>query len=142
MVQSPRRRCEMAKKFMYVCLGILALVTAFHIGAQYGAATIMHPSETGILACSKHYTAAWAVLLDSGDAYAFETSTRQWEQIASTPIPLSEIKFWASHYVISNDNELWVYYPGTDEWYNAGTPGGGMATHPTTWSRIKAEFGE
>ena len=29
----------MAKKFMYVCLGILALTVAFHVGARYGQAS-------------------------------------------------------------------------------------------------------
>jgi len=34
-----RRRCEMAKRFMYVCLGIIAPTVAFHPGAQYDHAS-------------------------------------------------------------------------------------------------------
>jgi hypothetical protein len=37
MVDLPGRRCEMAKKFMYVCLGILAVAGKGHcdVGAEH-----------------------------------------------------------------------------------------------------------
>jgi hypothetical protein len=102
MVHLPIRRCEMAKKFMYVCLGILALVAAFHIGANSATS---QPTETAIdfqivNACDVY------VLTDLGNIY-------WWSEIGSDG--------W----------QLWVNFPGAS-----------TTTHPTTWGKIKAEFGE
>ena len=40
----------MAKKFMYVCIGIMALAVTFHIGAEYGKASIADLSADGVVA--------------------------------------------------------------------------------------------
>jgi hypothetical protein len=45
----------MAKKFMYVCLGMLALVLAFHLGAQYGQAEYVDHSTTGVIGAELSY---------------------------------------------------------------------------------------
>ena len=62
----------MAKRFMYVCFGILALVVAFHLGAQYGSASIVDHSTTGIVAAC--YANGHYVLLDSGEVWRFNLS--------------------------------------------------------------------
>jgi hypothetical protein len=131
----------MAKKFMYVCLGILALTAAFHLGARYGQAGYVDHSTTGIVAAEVRSDGDVYVLLDCGEVWEWNRGNQEWSQHVSAPIPVSEIKFWHQLGVIDTNNQLWEEVGG--QWFNRGTPPiGASSTHPTTWGRIKAEFGE
>jgi hypothetical protein len=133
----------MAKKFMYVCLGILALVVAFHLGARHGSASIVDHSTTGIVAAYADEYDDWCwVLMDSGDVWRWNTISGWLHSTNYTvPVPVSEIKFWSFGIFVTTDNELWRGEGGV--WQNIGSPPAGPTlTQPTTWSRIKAGFGE
>ena len=135
----------MAKKFMYVCFGILMLMAAFHLGGQYGSAeTMVDHSGTGIVAISTQRAGpAIDVLLDNGEQWSHWMGAG-WEHSASvydTPVSPSGIKFWAYNLLVTNSNELWTLGGGV--WTNYGAPPTGSSlTEPTTWGKIKAEFGE
>jgi hypothetical protein len=129
----------MAKRFMYVCLGILALAVAFHLGARFGHAEYVDHSATGIVA-----VAGDILLLDSGDAYEIGTSQDPWRPRPEykPPIPVSEVRYWGPNFVCSVSNEVW-HREGDGIWYNYGSPPAGPTpVQPTTWGQIKAEFGE
>ena len=126
----------MAKRFMYVCLGILALAVAFHLGAQHGSASIVDHAMTGIVAQQDHW-----VLLDNGETWGCSDETQEWSLYAcQLPVPLSDVKFWQAHRIVTNGNDFWRCISGT--WVNLGSPPGLVSTQPTTWGAIKAEFGE
>ena len=133
----------MAKKFMYVCLGILALAVAFHLGARCGKAeTMVDHSGSGIVAI---YTGrmgpAIDVLLDNGEAWWYMSGWEHPSATYDTPVSPSEIKFWTLTRFVTHSNELWVHGGGI--WTNYGAPPTGPSlTEPATWSQIKAEFGE
>jgi hypothetical protein len=132
----------MVKKFMYVCLGILALAVAFHLGARCGCASIVDHSTTGIIAHSSSF-----VLLESGEIWRCEDSPfGTWTQYVecTPPVPVSQVKFWDPFHIVTQSDEVWWYFESGEHsgWNSFGTPPGGVATQPTTWSRIKAEFGE
>jgi hypothetical protein len=91
----------MAKKFMYVCLGILALTVAFHLGAS-SAISQGTGLVVGIAATERGDPKVFAIT-DGGDCY---------------------------------------YRPPAEDWRFYGNIFGSVATEPTTWSKIKAEFGE
>jgi hypothetical protein len=130
----------MAKKFMYVCFGMLALVVAFHTGAQYGSASIVDRSTTGIVAAETRADGDTHVLLDNGEVWEWNKGNQQWSQQASAPMPVSEIKFWHQLGLIDTDNQLWDEFGG--EWFNRGTPPGHVSTQSVTWGDIKGEFGD
>lgn len=127
----------MAKKFMYVCLGILALAVAFHLGAQYGQAGYVDHASTGIVGSSGS-----DVLLADGEVWHRNSRGDAWEQESdlTVPMPVAEIKFWSQHRIVTSSDETWSLEDGS--WHNLGTPPGGVSTQPATWSQIKAEFGE
>ncbi|MFH1312367.1 MAG: serpin family protein [Candidatus Eisenbacteria bacterium] len=82
----------MAKKFMYVCLGILALVVAFHVGARYGEAeTYADHNSGGIIALHSS-----EVLLHSGEVWGCDRQVAGWTRRTGSepPIPSSEITSW------------------------------------------------
>jgi hypothetical protein len=129
----------MAKRFMYVCFGILALVVAFHVGAEYGQASYVDHSTTGIVASAGdgiHF------LLEDGTVRTFHT-VQGWSPFApyDLPIPVSQVKFWGLNFFISTANEIWVT-DGVYPWANYGSPPGLVGTEATTWGQIKAEFGK
>ena len=126
----------MAKKFMYVCLGILALAGAYHLGAQYGRASIVDHTMTGVIAHND-----LGVLLDNGEVW-YSPSAGTWtlRTDLALPVPLAEVKFWQLGHLITNANELWVFTGS--EWQYRGSPPGVSATQTSTWGEIKAEFGD
>jgi len=85
----------MAKRFMYVCLGILALAVAYHLGAT----TATSQSETAI-AIGFSGADFPSVLTDQGNIYEWGPFSQQWFLIcnfpaggvAAAPSTLGEIK--------------------------------------------------
>ena len=111
---------------------------AFHLGARYGQAQswVDHPSG-GIVAF--HPT---SVLLDNGEVWDCSGVPADWARQTDKepPVPVCEIKFWERDSFVTLSNEMW-HREGA-EWVNYGAPPGAASTHPTTWSKIKAEFEE
>ena len=111
---------------------------AFHLGARYGRAdTIVDHASAGIVALDQTY-----VLLDNGEVWEISGIPRGWTRRPDKdpPVPVPEIRFWAPTSLVTTSNEMW-YLTGT-EWVNYASPPGRVATQTTTWSQIKAEFGE
>jgi len=129
----------MAKKFMHVCFGALALMLAFHLGAQYGGAdTIVDHTTAGIVAADLQSDRDAYVLLDNGEVWDWNEGNAEWSQHASSPIPVSQTKFWTWGLMIDADNQVWTESGG--QWFNRGTPPGGVAAEPSTWGNIKAKW--
>jgi hypothetical protein len=93
----------MAKKFMYVCMGILALVVAYHLGAGSAQSQLQ------------------------GQVVGIDTWGGSFPPVV---------------YLVTSEGDVWYNYNETEPWEYLGNPFGGVTTQPTTWSRIKAEFGE
>ena len=131
----------MAKKFMYVCFGILALAAVFHLGAQYGAASIVDHGSTGIVAVS----GSGQMLLDNGEVWFFHDGGPSWEHRSQydLPVPISQVKFWWGEREFATvQNDVWYWDDSSLDWVNFGTPPGYASARSTTWGQIKAEFGE
>jgi len=133
----------MAKKFMCLCLGILALAATFHLGARYGSASIVDHSTTGIVADGFHSMYGYCVLLDNGEFWRAEISDSPGcihLSVYDLPMPATQVKFWpAPTHFYTLDSDLWVYNTGGWQYY--GSPPG-IGIQPTTWGQIKAECGE
>jgi hypothetical protein len=128
----------MAKKFMYVCFGVLALMVAFHIGAEYGKASIVDHSMPGIIA-SHREGSLFAVLMEDGQVWGFDGS--EWN-LSDDPPPVAptEIKFWHGTYFVTYNDELW-HIPPTGGWTNHGSPPTGpTVVQPTTWGAMKVMY--
>lgn len=104
----------MTKRLLFVCLGLLALATASHLVADYGQASYVDHSTTGIVAAN-----AQCVLLDDGQVwfYALDGWTRMWAE--SPPMPVSQIRFWDNGYLVTTDGALWERWGG---WHSCGAP--------------------
>ena len=128
----------MAKKFMYVCVGLMALAVTFHVGAMYGRADTHVDHETsGIIAYTALNDISY-VLLDNGEVWMWDRYSG-WMLLQETtlPVPISQVKFWSAYSLITYDNELWAWG------FNYGAPPTGPTpTSPTTWGKIKVEFQE
>ena len=75
----------MAKKFMFVCLGLLALAVTFHLGAQYGQAGYVDHSTTGIVSAYGNYPDQYThVLVDNGQIWSYDRGTRRNKDIESS----------------------------------------------------------
>jgi hypothetical protein len=134
----------MAKKFMFVCFGILALTVAFLLGAQYGRAEYVDHSGR-VVAYLGGYSGYWQILLDNGEMWGYERHSGAWTPVSggvfTCPVPISQIKFvMGEEAAISLSDDLWYYDSGSQSWHNAGFPPGGVATQPSTWGQIKAQF--
>jgi hypothetical protein len=137
----------MAKKFMYICLGILGLAGAFHLGAHSGEAasqcsdvavatgTIGHGQRIPLPYYADGTQATqdecvWIVIpriLHTGhnNTYGFECR----------PNPDRTVYF---RQVTAHGQ----YFDSTAQYLIIALRGGATAAESTTWSQIKAEFGE
>ena len=77
----------MAKKFMYVCLGILALFVAYHLGANSATSQGLG-TAVGICSYSKSSDSNVYVVTDCGDCY------RKW----SLSSDLENWEYWGNIY--------------------------------------------
>jgi hypothetical protein len=138
----------MAKKFMFACIGILALTVAFLLGAQFGRAGYVDHSTTGIVATAQPYSNIpefpW-VLLDNGEVWRWNWQNGTWYRAdlappppPPPPVPVSEIKFFGYPWLVTTTNEFWI--GGSTGWLNHGTPPTGTPVQPSTWGSIKAQF--
>jgi hypothetical protein len=132
----------MAKKFMYVCLGILALAIAFHLGARYGHATYVDHSTTGVIAYCHGQSLYPGLLLDNGEVYEYSPGSGSWtlHPELTPPVSLQDIKFWDGPLFVTAANELWVKEHTLAPWQNAGAPPAIVSTQPTSWGKLKAGF--
>ena len=124
----------MARKFMFVCFGLLALAVTFHLGAQYGQAGYVDHSTTGIVAVGDQGTngALNYLLLDNGEVWSCPFGT--WVLLQHLPVAVSDIKFFGRSWFVTSANEYWI------GGQNYGAPPGVVATHASTWGSIKAQF--
>jgi hypothetical protein len=128
----------MAKKFMYVCFGILGLAVAFHLGALYGNASIVDHSMTGIIASHREGNKV-AVLLENDAVWSFNGDSWNLSN-AQPPVAPGDIKFYHGIYLVTYDNELWYIASAGGDWVNYGSPPAGPTLNRvTTWGRIKAK---
>ena len=126
----------MAKKFMFVCVGLLALTIAFLLGAQFGRAEYVDHSATGLVAA-----AGYNCLADDGKVWLWLSGYHVWQWYGDQlPVPTSQVKFFLGSIFISVNNEAWQQ-DETGSWVNYGPPPGmGTATETATWGSIKAQF--
>jgi hypothetical protein len=65
------RRCEMAKKFMYVCLGLLMLAIAYHLGAGQAESDQETPFVS-LCSINGRNGNTWALLALAGDGTVYK----------------------------------------------------------------------
>ena len=128
----------MTKRFMFVCIGILALTIAFLLGAQFGRAEYVDHSTSGLVAMT-----GTGALDESGKVWVWLTGYHAWQWYGEQlPVPTSQVKFFLnSDMFISVSNEAWQKGE-TGSWVNYGPPPGMTATQSSTWGQIKATFKE
>ena len=139
----------MAKKFMYVCLGVLMLAAAFHLGARSGHAT----AQTGEIAIATDlvYHGQQIPLPYYSDGTQATESECTWVVIPTTLQPDHGATNGFDCYAHGNSYRVLTYR----QWTVNGTfldgaarylaiavrGAGATSTQPTTWSRIRGEFG-
>ena len=137
----------MAKKFMYVCFGILALVVAFHLGATYTGAAV--PGTEIAIEKARLYDGELVPLpyYDDGTQAAEEECT--WVVIPAGLRSGHNATLGFECYVTPERTLFYKQYTIEGEYSDSpavalvvAMRAGATSTGPTTWGQIKAEFGE
>jgi hypothetical protein len=145
-----RRRCEMAKKLMYVCLGILALSAAFHLGARCGSASTQTPEiavDTGLI-----YHGETVPLPFYADGTQAQEDECTWVVIPTVLRPNHGTTEGFTCYAHGEPYRTVFYKQWTvdGQFFDSDARyliiavrgSGPTPIQPTTWGQIKAEFGE
>lgn len=79
----------MAKKFAFVCLGILALTVAYHVAAPIQTARSQEGECAVFFAASQGETGTryLYVMTDMGNVYKWDTDGRSWDRIVDATWP-------------------------------------------------------
>ena len=119
---------NVAKKFFYVCAGLLMLAVAYHLGALNAGAQssqfrVLHPD---------------GVIETGGQVYAL--GELGWVVPSSLPpVPATSIVAGHGPY-ITVDGTAWRLDAYTGEWRSYPLPGGPTPTRPSTFGSIKAKY--
>jgi hypothetical protein len=134
----------MAKRFFYVCLGLLCLISAYQLGA--GAAR----GEWNGSASGKIIGGLHDIWYDTGGE-AWQVTTAGWTRAAewNLPVPAAEVKFFSSVgpgvLLITVDDIAWLRHPGLglDVWISVGPfPGDPVPAYSDSWAKIKSRYCE
>lgn len=143
----------MARRFMYVSIGVLCLVAAYQMGAERARAD-WNPAGGQIIGGdmvsanqSRWYTAA-------GEAWKLSSSGWErgdWEMLIDLPVPATEVKFVTGEaasvgfgvHLITVDDVAWTIFtagPSSGQWQEIGPfPGGPVSLDQESWSKVKAK---
>jgi hypothetical protein len=143
----------MARRFFFVCLGILCLVCAYQLGADRARADwdLTVPGQVvggGPTNLGVWYTAA-------GEAWGIRVvGPQQYEWVRADgfdlPVPASEVKFLSSVenagfiQVLTNDDVAYVLnWVAGEQWVEVGPfPGGPVPLRGDSWGGVKDRYRE
>jgi hypothetical protein len=131
-----------AKSFAYSCLGILALVAAWTMGARHARADF-DPQGSHIAGFSfwSNLQTSPVVLRSDGTVWAYNhmDPAVDWYQpndVGPLPIPMSEVAFFDWVFLASKDGRVWS--KGAPDWQSLGqVPVPTVDVESSTWSGVK-----
>jgi hypothetical protein len=140
----------MAKKFMYVCIGIMALAVTFHLGARYSQATVQTPEIA--VATDLIYHGQEIPLPYYADTTQALEEECTWMVIPTALQPAHGVTYGFECYAHGNSYRTltyrqWTvngtYVDGAARYLVIAVRGSGpTSTRTSTWGKIKAEWGE
>ena len=136
----------MAKRFMYVSIGLLCLVTAYQLGAERAKADWDPQAPGQIIGANGPdqavYTedgTAWLVDPNGGGWVRARDYEPSWD--LDLPVPAEEVKFLSESVLITKTDEAWWFGWGPDEWTYVGPfPGGPVSQEARSWGSTKGQF--
>jgi hypothetical protein len=130
----------MAKKFFYVCAGVLMLVLAYQLGAsraiaQAGSSQGFSVGQgVGIGISGRTLYTRWA----GGSA---EDGPVPVPVPGTSPIVASAAGGWNSFEVILENGDIWGWARGGSSWgYGGNVFGGAVGTEASTWGAVKQRY--
>ena len=124
----------MARKFFFVCAGILCLMASYQLG------TLRAEAQSGATAIVAMDHAGW-VLDNQGRVWNVGHQGVPWERtpVWDPPVPVSQIAHWGVWAVVTTDGVGWWHDAST--WHNAGAfPGGPIAVEQESAGSVKGKY--
>lgn len=130
----------MARKFLYVSLGILALAIACNLGSGGAGASIVDTSIAGgnVVAAA---TEGNAFSLLTADGSIYWVTEAGFTFVRSIPIPVADVAFFLGddEGIVSRSGEVWKVFGAG--WLNLGpAPGGPIPVANDSFGAIKGKF--
>ena len=125
-----------AKRFFYVCAGILLLAIAYSVNStRVGAQAMSHVFAVA------DYQGAGYILRSDGQVFHFTgTGVTPETHFPSPPMPLSQIRHWHERGVVTHSGDVWIW-EDTNGWQLVGTvPPPDIGTESKTWSGVKQGY--
>ena len=128
----------MAKRFFFICAGVLMLAIAYQFGVDSARAD-WDTSVPGAIVGGDHFY--WYT--SAGDAWSVSQSGWTRSSEGDLPVPSSEVKFLfrdcCSGSLVTYDDVAW--YWESQVWTNLGAfPGGPIGTKPSSFGSIKGAY--
>ena len=124
----------MAKRFMYVSIGVMCLVAAYQLGVERARAewNASAPGQIVGGADDRWYTSA-------GECWYARPGGWTREATLDLPIPANEVKFFDTVTLISTSDVAWTW--GGASWTEIGPfPGGPVSQEARSWGSTKGRF--
>ena len=135
----------MARRFFFVCLGILCLVCAYQLGADRARADWDANAPGEIVGGGQRL---W--FTRDGEAWRLLETSMTWERqdpALDLPVPASEVKFMdnvsgAGIFMITTEDVAW-FAGGAGPWEQIGPfPGAPVPLKTDSWGKVKDRYRE
>ena len=130
----------MAKRFMYVSIGVLCLVAAYALGTERARAE-WNADSPGQLVGMVSDGSSIFVFTRSGSAWT-ASNDAGWlgpASYADLPVPVDDVAMLGKWTIITKDDVLWVHL--SDHWESRGPfPGGPVSQEARSWGSTKGRF--
>lgn len=145
LVQPIEGVVDMAKRFMYVSVGVLCLVVAYQVGARDARADWGNFGQISGVTPGSSTQQDFLFVSSAGEAWMREYAGWIRRADLDLPVPASDVKFLEgmgqgdSYVLVTNDDSIWVWFSG--EWEPSDPlPGGPVSLDEQSWGKTKAGF--
>jgi hypothetical protein len=122
----------MARKFFYVCAGMLMLALSYHLGANTAGAQSAQGVQFRVLDADQLY-------VESGGQDYYLTAQGWVAPSSLPPVPVSSIVAGHAPY-ITQDGTGWWMDGYQNEWRSYHLPGGPIPAQRESWGQLKARY--
>ena len=129
----------MAKRFFYICGGLLCLVAAYQLGTESSDASIVDTTIAGGWIVGAATEGNYFSIL-TADGSIYTVTAGGFEFVRTIPISVGETAFFLGddEGIVARNGDVWK--SNGPEWINLGPPPGAISVQSDSWGSVKDRY--
>lgn len=134
----------MAKRFFFLCAGVLCLAAAYQVGTESARAEWDGSAAGSLVGGGFAAGGPWIAFTSAGEAWSITPGAGWIRRVdADLPVPAAEVKFLDSNgelfILITTGDDVWQFVDNGLGWFRIDSfPGGPISLPSESWGKVKA----